>query len=73
MEEVIVRIVDLPDGIPAFTLPDVDGFYDVYINVKLDLFSRRKALEHELEHIRKGDWQRLEYMDVFQIEQEIGA
>ena len=73
MEEVIVRVVELPDGIPAFTLPDVDGLYNVYINEKLDPFSREKALEHELEHIRKGDWDRLGWMSVFEIEQEIGA
>ena len=73
MEEVIVRIVPLPDGVPAFTLPDVDGYYDVYLNEKLDEIARIRAFEHELEHIRKGDWERLDYMTVAEIEGEIGA
>ena len=73
MEEVIIRIVDLPAGIPAFTIPDPDGYYNVYLNAKLDHESMRKALEHELEHIRKNDWNRLSYMTVAAIEQEVGA
>ena len=73
MEEVIVRIVDMPAGVRGLTLPDIDGVFDVYINGKLSPEDQRKTFEHELEHIRKGDWQRLDCMSVAEIEQEIGA
>ena len=70
----IIRIVDLPAGVPAFTLPDIDGWYNVYINAKLDTASRQRALEHEMEHIRINDWSRLDAgMSVFDIEREVGA
>lgn len=57
MEEKIVRILDLPAGVRGLTLLDEDGNYNIYINAKLDMAARLKAYDHEVEHIRRGDWQ----------------
>ena len=56
-ENIVLRYVDLPHSIRAITLLDSDGFYNVYINARLNAYMRRKAYEHELEHIRRGDWE----------------
>lgn len=56
MEEMIVRLVDLPCGIVAFTLLDEDGFYNIYINARCSKDMQNKGYEHELEHIKRNDW-----------------
>ena len=56
-EDIVVRVVDLPCGVRGFTIMDEDGRYNIYINAKLNSFMRRKAFEHEMEHIHRGDWQ----------------
>lgn len=71
MEEKIVRILDLPAGVRGLTLLDEDGNYNIYINAKLDMAARLKAYNHELEHIRRGDWQ--SSLPVSLIEQHVRA
>lgn len=38
------------------TVQDINGFYNVYINSRLSFEEQRKALKHELEHIRRHDF-----------------
>lgn len=54
MDNVIVRLIDLPDTIPAVTALDEEGDYNVYINAKLSFHNSRIALEHEMRHIKKS-------------------
>lgn len=56
MEEVIVRMVDLPAGVRAFTLPDEQGDYNVYVNSALSYEQQQKSLLHERRHIVNGDF-----------------
>ncbi len=56
MNEIIVRELRLPCGIRAFTLPDAQGDYNVYLNCALTAEQREKSLRHEKEHIRRGDF-----------------
>ena len=51
--DVFVRFVALPNTVRAVTLPNNDGTFDVYINADLPEELQRKALDHELEHIRR--------------------
>lgn len=51
--DVFIRFVPLPYSVRAVTLPNDDGTFDVYINDNLPDELRRKALRHELEHIKK--------------------
>ena len=66
MDEVYIYIVKLPPRIKAFTAPCADG-YTVYINESLSGEGRLKAYNHELRHIRRGDFEK---DDVQRIEAE---
>jgi Zn-dependent peptidase ImmA (M78 family) len=39
---------------------DKDGFFNVYINARLDTWHQRLAVQHELTHISRGDFFREE-------------
>ena len=60
MDIVIVRIIDLPWGVDGLTVKDAEGDYNVYINARLSAGQREKAFKHEIEHIRKGDFYRMD-------------
>ena len=60
MNEVIVREIVLPPHVRAFTLPDPQGDYNVYLNSTLSAEQRRRSLQHELGHIRRDDFYRRE-------------
>lgn len=53
MGDVIVRVIDLPDTIPAVTVLDENGDYNVYLNGCLSKDSHDEAVRHELRHINK--------------------
>lgn len=48
---IFVRMVALPETIPAVTIPNDDGTFDIYINAVLPELLQNRALEHELRHI----------------------
>ncbi|MBR3767358.1 MAG: hypothetical protein IKL10_03850 [Clostridia bacterium] len=58
MENVFIRKIPLPFGVRAFTVPDAQGDYNVYINEKLSFEQQKKSLEHEMKHIINGDFQK---------------
>ena len=49
---IFVRMIALPDTVPAVTIPNDDGTFDIYINAVLPDALQNRALEHELQHIR---------------------
>lgn len=63
MTDVIVRLIDLPCRVRGMTTPNDDGSYNVYINSRLDAVAQRLALEHELRHVRRGDFYRAASID----------
>lgn len=56
MGDVFVRLLDMPVSVNGMTLMDPDTNYNIYINSRLSADEQRKALEHELEHIRRDDF-----------------
>ncbi len=56
MTEIIVRRIPLPPHVRAFTMPDAQGDYNVYINSCLSEEQQRSSLQHELRHIRRDDF-----------------
>ena len=50
---IFVRSVPLPEAVRAVVLPNDDGTFDVYLNSALPDEVQKKALAHELEHIRR--------------------
>ncbi len=58
MNDVIVRLISMPVTVRAFTVPDAQGDYNVYLNEALSDEQLEKSLAHEREHIRRGDFYR---------------
>ncbi len=50
---IFLRLLPLPTAVRAVTLPNDDGTFDIYINANLPQELQDRALEHELNHIRK--------------------
>ncbi len=55
-ENIFVRKITLPLSVRAFTIPDAQGDYNIYINAALSSEQQHKSLEHETMHIRNGDF-----------------
>lgn len=54
-EDFYVRYLDFPNrSVKAATFPNDDGSFDIYVNTLFPEAEQRRALEHELEHIRRG-------------------
>lgn len=56
MNEKIIRITVLPTQIRAMTTKDNNGDYNIYINSSMAFESQQKAYDHEIEHIKNGDY-----------------
>lgn len=57
MADIFLREVDMNGGVRAFTLPDPEGDYNVYINVNLSDTEKQITLKHEVWHIVNNDFQ----------------
>ena len=51
MNEVILRLVDMPATVKGFTVLDNNGDYNVYINPQYPVEMQRETALHELGHI----------------------
>lgn len=52
-----VRVVPFPvDRVGGMVMPNDDGTYSIYVNDNLDIYRRRKAARHELDHIERNDF-----------------
>ena len=49
-------MVDFPVTVKGVTVMDETGFYNIYINSRLDFETQKETLAHELTHIRRGDF-----------------
>ncbi len=56
MNEIHVRTLPLPVRVRAFTLPDAEGDYNVYINASLSCEQQRLSFAHERRHIERDDF-----------------
>ena len=54
MEDVIVRVVDLPDVVGGVTVIDENGDYNIYLNARRADLARE--FRHEMRHIRRDDF-----------------
>ncbi len=54
---IIVRLVDLPCRVRGFVLANgEDDSYNIYLNSRLSVDEQKKALLHEMRHIRQKDF-----------------
>lgn len=55
---IFIREMKMPLTIRAFTIPDANGDFNIYINTDLSDSAKKKALEHEKIHISRNDFQK---------------
>lgn len=67
MEDIITRLASLPPGISGLTVRDRNGDYNIYINARLNRETQLQTYEHELHHIRTGDFDRPGSADLIEI------
>ena len=48
------------------TVQDVDGFYNIYINSRLCIHHQQQAIQHELKHINRNDFESLEQLEIIE-------
>ncbi len=51
MDDIFIRYIKLPYKIPAFTILDDNGDYNIYINTEVCPDKQRAAYMHEMYHI----------------------
>ena len=51
-----VRYINLPIAVHGTVALDETGFYNIYINANQSAESQQKAIEHELKHIERNDF-----------------
>ena len=61
-----VRFAPFPLSVPALTAKDEDGHYNIYINCNLSDGMQKQALKHELEHIKQGDFESQEPLEIIE-------
>ena len=56
-DDYTVRYAPFPITIPALTVRDDEGYYNIYINCYLSADMLKNALAHEIEHLVEGDFE----------------
>lgn len=56
LNEIFIRLISMPVGVRAFTIPDADGNYNIYINSRLSAEQQKRSLYHEKMHIQRDDF-----------------
>ncbi len=56
MNDIYVRLINLPSSVKGVTVLDENDDYNIYINQKLSPEQQKKVYEHEKNHIDNGDF-----------------
>ncbi len=56
MNAIFVREMKMPLTIRAYTVPDANGDFNIYLNEALSEEAKKKSLEHEKKHITRNDF-----------------
>ena len=67
MDDIFTKLVDLPTSIRAYTVRDKNDDFNIYINARLSSEQRMEAYEHEMRHIRRGDFRKAAKADMIEI------
>lgn len=71
MDNIIIRVVDLPYAVKGVTIPHTDCTYNIYINTKYSVETQNEILQHELRHIKNFDFDNFDNIRI--IEQRANA
>ena len=63
---IFIREMKMPLTIRAFTVPDANGDYNIYINNDLSEEAKEKSLNHEKKHIEENDFGSLDLARVIE-------
>lgn len=58
LEDIYVRLADMPAALYGFTRENSDGSYTVIVNSRLSPERRLKTYRHELRHIKGLDFEK---------------
>ena len=67
MNDIYEKLINLPTTVPAYTIRDPAGDFTIFINARMSQERQKKACEHELKHIRNGDFDRTGSVDLIEI------
>lgn len=62
MDDVFLRYISLPPAIKGMAVQDEAGRYNVYLNARLTREACAETLQHEIQHIKNGDFLSLEHV-----------
>jgi len=71
LDNIIIRVVDLPYAVKGVTIPHTDCTYNIYINTKYSVETQNEILQHELRHIKNFDFDNFDNIKI--IEQRANA
>lgn len=72
MGTIYIRGIELPPTVKGVTVTDPDGNYNVYINLILSNDARKKAVKHELIHIKKHHFENFDPVIINELEANVG-
>lgn len=64
--DVNVILADMPTSIPAYTVANPDLSYTIVINSRLNYERQQKGYQHEIDHIKNGDYDRKCSVDIIE-------
>lgn len=67
MEDIIVRLADLPTTIASFVVVNADASYTIILNSRLSHERLILAYQHELRHLKNGDYDKQCTVDMIEI------
>lgn len=65
--DVNVLFMDMPARIPAFVKANSDNSYSVILNSRLTHERRMQAYQHEISHIKNGDYDKKCSSDIIEL------
>lgn len=60
-------LVDMPLSVKGYTVADSEGFYTIVLNQKLTREQNLLTYVHELGHIKNGDFDSLETVEIIEM------
>lgn len=64
MDNIIIRVVNLPICVKGVTIPHSDGTYNIYINANYSNEHQKQILKHELTHINNSDFNNYDSIEI---------
>jgi hypothetical protein len=67
LEDIFVKLIDLPYTIRSYVVLNKDQSYTIVLNSKLSYEQNLISYQHEMEHIKNGDYEKKCSVDMIEI------